>query len=820
MPRPFFARPAPWQSALVGVLLTATSGHAEVPAKPLLQALQRARAVSPLRAVASPSAERVGVLLESSEALDGAATRVTGDVYFARRTLPELRQLFARHPRASAFWAPPLRPMLDRVDGWVGASTVRNRTGLSGAGVFVGVVDTGFDVRHGDLRDADGGTRVAWMIDFSRVPSGRHPDLEDQYGCTSGDFVCRVFDREDIDELLDNSVTGDEPTDQRGHGTHVASLAAGNGLSETPATYVGMAPGADLALAQVAGPDGSIDEVNVLVGTRFIFDRAREEHRPAVVNISLGTDFGPHDGSSLVERALATFVSGPEPGRALVVAAGNSASQTVGLTHAYPEPLGVHTEVHVPAHTTVRVPVLTLSADATTIGSVFVWLQFRPGDRLRVGFGDGSDSSVVWVEHGDSGAYAVKDGDADYQVTVVNSPAEPDATLGVGRHSAAVIISGSWPRGQSFVLSLEGQGSAQMWVEGAGALTPGLGGGAFLPRSSKESTITIPASNPDLIAVGATLNRKSWPTLDSDIFTPAPPPALDVPLDSVAYFSSAGPTADGGFKPELVAPGVNVVGAMSRDADPRDSAQSFFSSPSCEEPTCLVVDDRHAVSSGTSMAAPIVAGAAALLLERDPGLSASQLGHILMAGTRAPGGEVRVEQQMGAGALDVAGSLAVLDRMALGTRGTGTPSKGESRLVLGSSFVHPDPAWPLHALLLLRDAQGTPLDPASTRVRVDAVGAESTSADRLAPGMWSLRVAAPADAGGESLTVRAFVDDELLLQRTLPVAVDRSVAHDGFVAQGGCSLIPEQAPGCAWLLLFSLGFVLPWRRARAHSRTR
>jgi len=94
--------------------------------------------------------------------------------------------------------------------------------------------------------------------------------------------------------------------------------------------------------------DGAIQDADIIQATRFVFEQAELLHLPAVVNLSLGSDFGTHDGSSALEQGLASFV-GPEfPGRAIVVAAGNSGGLFAGIGTGEPEPFGIHTEVHIP----------------------------------------------------------------------------------------------------------------------------------------------------------------------------------------------------------------------------------------------------------------------------------------------------------------------------------------------------------------------------------------------------------------------------------------------------------------------------------------
>ena len=154
-------------------------------------------------------------------------------------------QLADAHPEWRLDWAPPRRTLLNSASDLTRAARFRDFTGLTGAGVVIGIVDTGFDPKHPDLRDAAGKSRVAWALDLSRQPLGRHPQLEADFGCAGAGYSCAVFAAADLDELIATDSV-QLPRDTLGHGTHVASLALGNGLSQDPAKYVGIAPEATM----------------------------------------------------------------------------------------------------------------------------------------------------------------------------------------------------------------------------------------------------------------------------------------------------------------------------------------------------------------------------------------------------------------------------------------------------------------------------------------------------------------------------------------------------------------------------------------------
>ncbi|MEI9954034.1 MAG: S8 family serine peptidase [Pseudomonadota bacterium] len=345
----------------------------------------------------------------------------------------------------------------------------------------------------------------------------------------------------------------------------------------------------------------------------------------------------------------------------------------------------------------------------------------------------------------------------------------------------------------------------------------------MFPRGEKEGTINVPASASGLIAVGATLNRTTWTDVAGNAIDMPNVGAIDnTPLDTIAYFSAAGPNALGAVKPDIVAPGVYVAGAMARSADPRYTDNDLFAGlgrcPTDDE--CFVVDEKHAITTGTSMSAPIVSGAIALLFELDPTLSQDAARAILQAGARPLEGIVIDPRQIGPGALDLAGALRVAS--AGESPALRTPS-ARSWLTLSASFAHPDPDWPLTGYVDLRDdadeiADG--FDPQRLQLSAEpALIREGLT--RVAPGFYRFALSAPANSGGEDLRIAVSFDQRVIASKELRIAVDRWVASDGVSARGGCTVggAPRAGGGAGtstgWLGLLLLVGLLLQRYMRA-----
>lgn len=706
----------------------------------------------------------------------------------------------------SVLLAPSRYPLLDRAGETIRLGEARNDSGLLGEGTIVGVVDTGADPRHPALRNANGESRVAWYLIFGREALGLHSDLEAEYGCL-GEDSCAVLSRADIDSALQNGADVPLPSDAIGHATHISSLAAGRDEG-----YPGIAPSADLILVSAADPNGSVSDARILLGTKFVFDRAKEMGLPAVVNVSLGSSFGAHDGTAFVERGLAALGRGE--GRAIVLASGNSGSLLRDVSSDYPAPFGVHTQVAVLPASQVRVPLLSPPGPKVVLsGTLFVWISTQPGDEISIGFSNGRDSETVLVDPGSSGAISseeLEDRD-DFDVILLNGV---DEGLGadVAPGSAVIAVVGSWQSGRAFEILLEGHGTAHLWVTGSGEwISRDRPFGPIFPRAVSFGTVAVPGSHPELITVGASINRDEWRDYSGELVGYAGP------TSGRADFSAAGPNQNGEMKPELVAPGGGLIGAMARAADPRRSVRDvsqFSAHDSCpEERECFVIDDTHGIASGTSMAAPLVAGTVALLMQRNPKLTMARARHYLMAGTRALS-HTGAGSMTGTGELDVIGTLRAQEADLMRDKEAADPS--HCRVVWANDFIYPGTGPALSGYLITRSATDEPVQTEDADLSFRVEGPGRVTHERVAPGLVALRVTADEGTASQKLTVTSRVDGETVARDTFIIERDPSLAKYGYELTGGtCSFVTTRKdPGFPSLLAFlTLLFLTVARRA-------
>ena len=164
-------------------------------------------------------------------------------------------------------------------------------TTLNGAGVFVGIIDSGINPRG--FTDLQGNTRIRYLWDLS--VSGNPP---------SGFNIGSEF----IGDEIYNA-----GYDILGHGTAVAGIACGNNI--------GIAYGSEIIAVKLNNRNGFARSTEIMRGIKYIIDKAVENNKPVVINISYGTNDGSHDGRTLFEEYINSMADKWKT--AIVTATGN-----------------------------------------------------------------------------------------------------------------------------------------------------------------------------------------------------------------------------------------------------------------------------------------------------------------------------------------------------------------------------------------------------------------------------------------------------------------------------------------------------------------
>jgi len=397
--------------------------------------------------------------------------------------------------------------------------------------------------------------------------------------------------------------------------------------------------------------------------------------------------------------------------------------------------------------------------------------------------------------------------------------------------SAIVVASGRFGAPAPRVV-LAGEGRADLWFD-AGALAA-QGPAGFL-RGVREGTITEPAVHPALLAVGATVSRAAWtsvtgagpfpftrPALDAaGGVQAAPPRALPVLDGEIADFSALGPNALDHPKPDVLAPGVAIAGAMSAMAAPGVLGSMFTSTCATAsgviDGRCLQVDTTHALGFGTSMAAPLAAGAIALLFERGPSLTAPAVRAILQRTAHAPRNGLASDPSAFPGELDIDAALAWARRGAVPC----APDPSRGWLVPSRAFAAATGSEAVRVLVQARCPDGEVADLPVERTRVWGTLDDGERVDAALAGDATFAFEALRGRAGGVLTIRAELGGaEVAAPLALPIGAGPWDARYGVrVAEGGCAfaLAPRGSSSCdsrAWPLAAALLAACARRRGR------
>jgi hypothetical protein len=230
----------------------------------------------------------------------------------------------------------------------------------------------------------------------------------------------------------------------------------------------------------------------------------------------------------------------------------------------------------------------------------------------------------------------------------------------------------------------------------------------------------------------------------------------------------------------------------------------------------------YGITTGTSMSAPQVTGAAALMLEQRPDLTQAEVTEILQAAARPLQGSWFPESGVGPGALDLRHALEVL---AAEPEVGAPPDLSQSWWVLGAETARPDRTWPVWGTIELRRSKGeiaTGLDGSLLGVEIEG-GALISSITKVRSGLFRFAVAGNPGGGGGTMRVRVTYDGVPFgEEHVIPVAIDAWAVGAQPTATGGCDCASARGRGGdvggAWMLPVALGLAFSRRLRRRAGR--
>jgi subtilisin family serine protease len=479
---------------------------------------------------------------------------------------------------------PPPPPSVPAASRAIAEATARGGVGgLKGRGVVIAIVDSGLDFRHPDFIRKDAAGRpesriLAFWDTTSDAFAKKGVGGASPFTYPNGASIGTVYTRDQLtEELRKPGRIGS--LDLNGHGTACAGIAAGSGPVGDDLVYTGVAPEADLVAVRIGGSKEQILENTFLLGAACTWVESVSAGKPFVVSCSLGGQFAGRDGFWVLERQLnARFADGAKS-RSLCIAAGNEGRDDL------------HAEVQAASPQKFEAVSWTVPERGRAALQIFV----AAADISRLGVRS-LGSTKIPVERGVQG----------YINTLSKTYSASFTNLLPGSYSLGFGATSGSPIRIDAYLATE--------VE-------------LLPQEENRPRFTGPSAvaRHQMGTPGTCLNAITVGSYDFNdqlllkgrgacVYGGKADP---LKIGGISDFTNPGPLRIGGVvKPDFAAPGRFHVVPQASGAP---------------EPSFLHPSGRYAFVAGTSSATPYAAGVIALMLQKNPGLTAGEIRTLLRA---------------------------------------------------------------------------------------------------------------------------------------------------------------------------------------------
>lgn len=586
-------------------------------------ALEYAGDMGSVRQLPSRSAEYVAdVIVESNSAalLDSLRSEgydvqyITDDFSIVSMPLDQISTL-AESPRVRTLsFGDTYEPAMDKARSQSNVTTVHSGIGIAydgkgrypfrGEGVIVGMFDNGFDPGHVNFYDDDlENSRLRYYLRYS----GSNASATEYRG-----DACATAPTDDAGKNHGTHVAGIMGGSYNGPGNYKSSINKfGTDLGTVP--LYGTAPAAELAIA--AGP---LYDANILAGVRRLIDYANSQGKPIAINLSLGSNYGPHDGTETTVRALDQLAA-----QAIIcIASGNEGDINLHVGKTF---------------TATDKQLKSLIYENKASGSACVWAN--NGETFTIGLAvinstNGEILARVNCENGRSVTIgSASNTSSDNATFRDNFSGTMTISTGVDsynhRYYATIKANGVTRKaGKGVLLAIVIDGPAGQRVDFYGnetfTFTPTMLTGFSAPDAN--GSISSMACGKNTIVVGAYNAHAQWFPIDGRSGYSY---GNGYGTDAIAPYSSYGELVDGRCLPDFCAPGTCVFSSDNN---------SYVAGHMSEEADYLVAKAEFGgkthywcVMQGTSMACPYTTGVMGLWLQADPTLTGAKARQIAKA---------------------------------------------------------------------------------------------------------------------------------------------------------------------------------------------
>lgn len=556
----------------------------------------------------------VGAFVELHDATDCSAfdahgveyVKPFGDIFICQIPVTALGELADEENVKRIEIAQRVYPMLDNARTDANVEDVYNGTDLptafTGKDVIVGIIDGGFDFTHPNF----------YTTDKSEYRIKRVWDQNSDDGTAvtvSGNAISLGSEFATETKILKHAT--DDASGS--HATHVTGIAAGSGCISN-SKYRGVAPDADIVAVSCLGDYETLSS-SVVLGISYITEYAIKSGKPCVINMSLGTHQGPHDGTGLTGalfKEIVDTLSNYGIGFAMVGAAGNEGGNKIHLSKTFSKNDTIKRSNITTSSTSKKCTQVNTLIDIWGDAPFAVSVNIYNTEEKK--FED--YTPYVWVTNtAQTKNYTLEDKDpifSDECKVTMSLQTESN-----GKYHATVTIDNtdqddSYRYAQLDIKSYDA--TVHAWINGQYT--------NFTNGNTDYTVGEVGGISEGIISVGAYTSKNQYESISQG----TQKASYYADNGEIASFSSKGPTVDGRTKPDIAAPGSVIVSSVnSYDTDNygKDNKKTVASY------TNNGATHYFGTMQGTSQASPFVAGVVATWMQADPTLNTYEVRDIL-----------------------------------------------------------------------------------------------------------------------------------------------------------------------------------------------